>query len=185
MSSKWNVFLYYMQYSGAVVIKFLILTALSISYTDNYETVKYGVLQIELTSYHDNQQMFCNRVQIFNDFVLCAEILNFEGGVRNWIYYVSINIRLFLGTKTLKCLEKFAQNNTNLMRWENEICCRVRDSSLGVTVLLTIVLYFGIQICCLWRYGGSRGLLQHVKKNWHYVRSSVRFIFLFPLSAAL
>jgi 7-cyano-7-deazaguanine synthase in queuosine biosynthesis len=67
-----------MQYSGAVVIKFLILTALSISYTDNYETVKYGVLQIELTSYHDNQQIFCNRVQIFNDFVLCAEILNFE-----------------------------------------------------------------------------------------------------------
>jgi len=34
------------------------LTAVSLSYTDNHETVKYGVLQIEVTSYHDNQQYF-------------------------------------------------------------------------------------------------------------------------------
>jgi hypothetical protein len=68
-----------MQYSGALVLKLPALTAVSISYTDIHETAKHGVFQIGVTTYHDNQQFFCLWMQIFNDFILCVEILNFEG----------------------------------------------------------------------------------------------------------
>jgi hypothetical protein len=44
------------QYNGALFLKFLMLTAVSISYTDTHDAVKCDVLQIEVTSYHGNQQ---------------------------------------------------------------------------------------------------------------------------------